>query len=1090
LTTLLDSRFTPALTPDPVVSAFTLSFRSFVGAWFVHGCCGITALNLPTLMTPRTSLGLLFRQLLALTLIWLSASIVRAQAGTGTIEGRIANPATGSALEGARITVNGTSLQTFSNSDGSYRLNNVPAGPAQVRTFFTGFPAVTKSVTVTAGQTVQSDFELAPLTSSGVGADGAVIKLDEFVVGASREMSAAALAINEQRFAPNMKNVVATDEFGDIAEGNVAEFLKFLPGVNIDYAGGNAREVSLNGVPGNYVPVTVDGFGVASAVGGGAGGTNRSVGLDQISINNLSRVEVSFSPTPDSQGAALAGSVNMVPRSAFERTKPVFNFSTYVMMRDDAKNWSKTPAPRKPTRKIHPGADFSYVAPVNKRFGYTLSAGFNRQYSGEPQAQTTWRGTQAPTNGAAFPHTTFDQPYLTSFVVRNSGKETKRSSIGATVDYKLTDYDRITLAFQASTFDVLINHNALTFNVNRVLPGQFTTTSSRGAAGAGDVNLVTMGNSRTNWTYMPSMVWRHDGPIWKMDAGAALSRAQNRQRNLKPGFFATTTSRRTGLTVSFDDIFYLRPNVITVTDAVGAPVDPYSLNSYAVVSGGHNERSTDDTQKTFYANVRRDFYGSMPLTLKTGVDFRKGVRDQRAMVPTFNFVGADGRASTVPMGNDDLATPFIDPSYSSRVAPYGFPKIEGVSAEKLYEHFVANPTHWTQNENNNYRSPITLSKRAEELISSAYIRGDLSLFDRRLKLVGGVRAEQTNIEAEGPLTDPSRNIQRNAQGQPILGANGRPLLITTNALQTSVLTYLDRGAKAEKEYLRLFPSLNASFNLREDLIARAAVYTSIGRPDFNQYAGGVTLPDTESPPASNNRITVSNVGIKAWSAKTFNTRLEYYFKGVGQLSIGAFRRDFENFFGATVITPTPEFLQLYDLDPTIYGDYDVATQFNIQNTVRMQGINVNYKQALTFLPSWARGVQIFANGSSQRLLGPAATNFPGFVPRSASWGFSLSRDRYVLRANWNYRGKQRRAAIADGASIEPGTFTYWSKRLYLDLNAEYYFYKRFAVFANLRNVGDAPDDVQVYGPSTPEHAQFRQRIGFGSLWTFGIKGTF
>jgi hypothetical protein len=151
---------------------------------------------------------------------------------------------------------------------------------------------------------------------------------------------------------------------------------------------------------------------------------------------------------------------------------------------------------------------------------------------------------------------------------------------------------------------------------------------------------------------------------------------------------------------------------------------------------------------------------------------------------------------------------------------------------------------------------------------------------------------------------------------------------------------------------------------------------------------------------------------------------------------------------------------------------------------------VNYKQALTFLPHWARGVQVFANGSAQRLLGPAAANFPGFVPRTASWGASLNRPRFSLRANWNYRGHQRRNAIAAGPSIEPGTFTYWSKRLYIDLNAEVYLTKRFALFAALRNIGDAPDDIQVYGPSTPEHAQFRQRIEFGSLWTFGIKGTF
>jgi len=216
----------------------------------------------------------------------------------------------------------------------------------------------------------------------------------------------------------------------------------------------------------------------------------------------------------------------------------------------------------------------------------------------------------------------------------------------------------------------------------------------------------------------------------------------------------------------------------------------------------------------------------------------------------------------------------------------------------------------------------------------------------------------------------------------------------------------------------------------------------------------------------------------------------YYLQRVGQISVGAFRRDFENFFGSTTIPATAEFLELYDLNPGVYGQYPVVTQTNLDRSVRMQGITLNYRQPLTFLPAWARGLQLYANGSAQRLLGPASANFPGFVPRTANWGFSLTREKYSLRANWNYRGAQRRAAIAAGSSIEPGTFTWWSKRLYVDVNAEYTFRRNLAVFANLRNVGDAPDDIKIYGPSTPAVARFRQRIEFGSLWMFGVKGTF
>src|SRR6185436_13955472 len=177
------------------------------------------------------------------------------------------------------------------------------------------------SVPVVAGQTQRRDFSLSTSAT-----DESVVKLSQFVVGASREMEGAAIAINEQRFAPNIKNVMSTDEFGGVAEGNVAEFLKFMPGVTVDTSGGNMRFISINGVNSDSVPVTIDGFTLASSAGTA---TNRSVQIDMVSINNLSRVEVTYSPTPESPGSALAGTVNMIPRSSFERSKPVFNGSAY-----------------------------------------------------------------------------------------------------------------------------------------------------------------------------------------------------------------------------------------------------------------------------------------------------------------------------------------------------------------------------------------------------------------------------------------------------------------------------------------------------------------------------------------------------------------------------------------------------------------------------------------------------------------------------------------------------------------------------------------------------------------------------------------
>ncbi|MGH8018104.1 MAG: hypothetical protein ACREIA_07410, partial [Opitutaceae bacterium] len=182
---------------------------------------------------------------------------------------------------------------------------------------------------------------------------------------------------------------------------------------------------------------------------------------------------------------------------------------------------------------------------------------------------------------------------------------------------------------------------------------------------------------------------------------------------------------------------------------------------------------------------------------------------------------------------------------------------------------------------------------------------------------------------------------------------------------------------------------------------------------------------------------------------------------------------------------------LYSLDPVEYGNFEVATNYNLDSTVRMTGFEFDYRQALTFLPSWAQGVQVFFNASSLRTIGDGAANLAGFVPRSGSWGWSLTRPRYTLRMNWNYRGAARESLIAASPrSIAPGTYNWEAKRLYLDVTAEYNLRKNLTLFANMRNVNDQTQDSKVYGPDTPDYAKFRQRVDYGAAWTFGLRGSY
>ena len=234
------------------------------------------------------------------------ATTIAQAPGTGTIEGRVFNAATGNSLVNARVSLEGTTREIITDESGSYRLTGVPAGPARLHVFYVGMARESATVNVSAGSTVQREFELRLEGSARAGPAGETVKLDAFTVVVDREMSAQAIAMNEQRHAPNIKNVVAIDEFGDRGNENIGEFLLFLPGVSIETSGSEPTTVSLRGFPGNNSGLTVDGAEMA----GSFAGNNRSLDLREVPMNNISRVEVTTVPTPDMPASGLGGSIN------------------------------------------------------------------------------------------------------------------------------------------------------------------------------------------------------------------------------------------------------------------------------------------------------------------------------------------------------------------------------------------------------------------------------------------------------------------------------------------------------------------------------------------------------------------------------------------------------------------------------------------------------------------------------------------------------------------------------------------------------------------------------------------------------------
>ena len=813
-------------------------------------------------MNPAKLLRLIGRTCLAFAgLSLLSLPAAAQSAGTGAIEGRVLNATNGRYLNNARVTVDGTQLEAFTNAEGLFKLTGVPVGDAKVRVFFTGLAEQSRTVPVASGPSTTRDFSL----SDSATADDTVIRLDAFKVASKLEMDSAAIAINEQRFAPSIKLVVATDAFGDITEGNLGDFVKFLPGVTIDYVSPDARTISVRGVPANYTPVTLNNNRIASANSSTAG---RTFELEQISINNASRIEVLKSRTPEVAADALGGAINLVARSSLEQSKPTFAYRAFISANGDEKKLNETRGPtNEASHKIKPGFDFVYTNPVTKNFGYTLAVLESNIYYPQHRSAPGW----APNSTPGYTGTSLETPYLRNYQVQDGPKNNARKSVSATADWRINSNDTVSVGAQWNYYNASFSNRPVTYNVGANRPLAFDQTFVNGALGNGSVALGgTSFRHKYGFTYATDTNYKHNGPVWKIDAGLAFSHATNHYHDYQDDHFNGVTLTLRGNpalpaasspTVNFAGIdkgSYLYPTAINVLNTAGtAPIDLSNPANYNITNVSYNPADSADQFKTARLNAKRDLGLPFPFAIKAGLLLQEEKRDIRLDNPgNLNFVGPDGVANTA----DDNASLYglADPQYSNGPFLFGTPQVPYPDAYRAYTLFKAHPEYFRLA---GATAPIintaTNSAYFREVVSAAYVQGDARMIDNRLRMVGGVRLERTQTEGFGLLDNPKAAVG------------------ITDPTAAALARYGYRKAHASSTYTGAYPSFDGSFNVTSNIIARVAYARSIGRPDLGNIIPKNSLPDLTASGTPN--LTLANTALKTTQVNAYDTSLEYYF---------------------------------------------------------------------------------------------------------------------------------------------------------------------------------------------------------------------
>jgi outer membrane receptor for ferrienterochelin and colicins len=215
-----------------------------------------------------------------------------------TLSGKVSSNS-GEPIVAAIIALDGTTMGGFTDENGNYTIEDIPAGIYTLKTSFLGYQTLSEEIAIKEGQSLEKNYLLRE----------DVLNLEGVVVSGTRY---------EQDRVNNPVVVSLVDDklFNAIQSVSISDGLNYQPGVRVETNCQNCgfTQVRLNGLEGTYSQILVNSRAVFSAL-------NSVYGLDQIPTNIVERVEVVRSGGSALYGSnAIAGTINIITQDPVENS--------------------------------------------------------------------------------------------------------------------------------------------------------------------------------------------------------------------------------------------------------------------------------------------------------------------------------------------------------------------------------------------------------------------------------------------------------------------------------------------------------------------------------------------------------------------------------------------------------------------------------------------------------------------------------------------------------------------------------------------------------------------------------------------------